>query len=318
MNNKKKCYTIFAGVNGAGKSTLYEDIKTDDFGERINPDEIAKELGDFNDPKIQIKSGRIAVERIKSCIDNEKSFNQETTLAGKSVINQVRKLKDKGYSINLFYVGLTSKELAVERVKYRVANGGHNIDEKIINERYDKSLQNLSDVLMFCDNVMIFDNSRESKVRLLKIEEGRIKKLSKTLPDWADEIINDYCDELINQRVISHKKWLQSEGKDGEQLVLESENLNGFKFFECDLRNSEIKNCDLSNCVFYADMSGATFQGNKIINTKWTGTIIDDIKTDNITKLSIKSFIDNDVNHNILAQNLKNKIKHVNNKNMER
>lgn len=39
---------IFAGVNGAGKTTLYKIISlSEDFGRRINTDEIVMEIGEI-------------------------------------------------------------------------------------------------------------------------------------------------------------------------------------------------------------------------------------------------------------------------------
>lgn len=53
---------IFAGVNGAGKTTLYKIISlSEDFGRRINTDEIVMEIGDWRNNQDQMRAGRIAL-----------------------------------------------------------------------------------------------------------------------------------------------------------------------------------------------------------------------------------------------------------------
>ena len=55
---------------------------------------------------------------------------------------------------------LQSIELAKERVKIRVSEGGHNIEPEIIERRYIKGIKNLFDIyLPIIDGALIFDNS---------------------------------------------------------------------------------------------------------------------------------------------------------------
>lgn len=156
---------IFAGVNGAGKSTLYwnEVEKGARLGQRINIDEIVSSFGDWRDSKDQARAARIALKLQKSYIENGESFNQETTLCGKGILRLFDRLKKQDFRIYLYYVGVDSVEIAKERVKMRVAKGGHDIDESLIERRYNVSLENLTQVLPFCDRVFLYDNSKELK-----------------------------------------------------------------------------------------------------------------------------------------------------------
>ena len=84
-------YTIFAGVNGAGKSTLYSTLlqENHDFGVRVNSDEIViSNGGDWRNQSDQAKAMKMAVKLIKDCMNKSVSFNQETTLTGRSMIIQ--------------------------------------------------------------------------------------------------------------------------------------------------------------------------------------------------------------------------------------
>ena len=65
--------------------------------------------------------------------------------------------------MRLYYVGLDSPELAIQRVKNRVNDGGHGIDEATIRNRYNASLENLKEAVLLCDSVAVYDNSREFK-----------------------------------------------------------------------------------------------------------------------------------------------------------
>ena len=124
-----KKYIIIAGVNGAGKSTLYETLDELKDMPRINTDEIVKVLGDWRDMSILITAGKVAVKLLNQYLTDGVTFNQETTLCGKSILRNIRKAKEMGYCIEMHYVGVDSVNIAKERVKSRVNKGGHGISE---------------------------------------------------------------------------------------------------------------------------------------------------------------------------------------------
>lgn len=86
-----KKYIVIAGVNGAGKSTLYQTLETIKQIDRINTDEIVRSFGNWKNADDVIKAGKIAVKKIEECFRNGISFNQETTLCGNSIINNITK-----------------------------------------------------------------------------------------------------------------------------------------------------------------------------------------------------------------------------------
>jgi len=123
-----KTFTLFAGVNGAGKSTFYSQLSDkNNFGIRINADEILKSQfksdGAWKSPDAQIAAGRTAVKMIRECVNGNNSFNQETTLTGRTIISNMEKAKANGFKINLFYVGLESAQKSIDRVAARVEEG---------------------------------------------------------------------------------------------------------------------------------------------------------------------------------------------------
>ena len=193
-----KYFYIFAGVNGSGKSTLYKtnflnkDIKN---SIRINTDEIVYSFGDWKSSIDQIKAGKIAIQLRNKCFLEEKSFNEETTLTGKTILKIINKAKDLGYKIHLYYIGIDNPEIVKERVKNRVARGGHGISPEIIEKRYYESLQNLEKLIYQCDSIEIYDNS-EKFIRIFYYENKQIYINNIEKVNWITEKLKSLINNL--------------------------------------------------------------------------------------------------------------------------
>lgn len=180
-------YTIFAGVNGAGKTSIYKSIYYNENKEekRINTDEMVARIGSWKDNNLQMKCAREAVKLIKYYIINGISFNQETTLSGKSIIKNIKFAKENGFYIVMNYIGVENPEVAKERVKIRVSKGGHGIPDKDIERRYYDSLKNLDAAIHICDEVNIYDNTEVLR-EVIYLKNGKtIWKDNKT-PNWLN------------------------------------------------------------------------------------------------------------------------------------
>lgn len=181
-------YIIFAGVNGAGKSTLYQTNPQLFDMPRINMDEIIREFGSWKNSQDIFAAGKIAVKKLKKFISEGVSFNQETTLCGKSIFRNIQMAKAAGYYIELYYVGVDSVEIAKRRVHLRVLAGGHGIPEQDIEKRYWESLQHLKDVLPLCDLAVLYDNT-EAFVKIADFENGICVRNTLKLPIWVKGIL---------------------------------------------------------------------------------------------------------------------------------
>lgn len=179
-----KRYVLIAGVNGAGKSTFYyaQQSKFDHMA-RVNMDEILRALGDWKDVKTNIEAGKEAVRQIREYFDEGKSFNQETTLCGHSILKNIETAKKLGYQVELYYIGVESADIAKERVRLRVEKGGHGIPDQQIEKRYLESLHNCREVLKGCDLAALYDNTEELH-RFAIYHKGRLAVLSHTVPGW--------------------------------------------------------------------------------------------------------------------------------------
>ncbi|OOM80298.1 hypothetical protein CLPUN_13370 [Clostridium puniceum] len=145
-------------------------------------------VGSWQDNNLQIKVGREAVKMINYYMKNDISFHQETTLAGKSIINNIKKAKEKGFFVVMNYIGLENSEIAKERVRFRVSKGGHGIPDEVIEKRYAESLLNLKDAINICDEVNIYDNTNEF-IQLINIKNGTLIWRDKIMPEWAKTIL---------------------------------------------------------------------------------------------------------------------------------
>lgn len=160
MDNKH--LYIIAGCNGAGKTTasftiLPEFLNCKEF---VNADEIAKGLSPFQPDKVSFEAGRIMLSRINDLLNENETFAFETTLSTKSYKNKILEANSKGYTVTLIFFWLQTIELAIERVKIRVSEGGHNIEKEIISRRYKRGINNLFEIyLSIIDRAYIFDNS---------------------------------------------------------------------------------------------------------------------------------------------------------------
>ncbi|MDU5803818.1 zeta toxin family protein [Fusobacterium pseudoperiodonticum] len=197
----KKVFYLFAGVNGAGKSTLYNseslnnDIKNTI---RINTDEIVREIGDWKNNSDQLKAAKMAINLRNECFLRGKSLNEETTLTGKTILKTIDRAKELGYELQLFYVGVSSTEIAKERIKNRVEKGGHHIENDIVEKRYYESLKNLKEIILKFDKVYLYDNSKKYK-NIFSFSNNKILFKDNKSISWAKEAIEIIENNIKNK-----------------------------------------------------------------------------------------------------------------------
>ena len=120
-------------------------------------------------------------------IKKDVTFTVETVMSHPSKLEFMRKAKEKGFRIYLYYVSTSSPEINVGRVAARVLKGGHNVPEEKIRSRYSKSLQQLHDAILLSDRAYIFDNSGSSHKWIAEYDgaTGQITYRVNEVPLWV-------------------------------------------------------------------------------------------------------------------------------------
>ncbi|MEQ1695031.1 MAG: AAA family ATPase [Hyphomicrobiaceae bacterium] len=138
---------IIAGPNGAGKTSFVNQFFPfeKEALEFVNADEIARSLSaaGLTRAAIDLRASREMLLRISNLVSSNAEFIFETTLASLAYAQKIPHWQAQGYTVHIIYLRLPNAEAAVERVRRRVAAGGHSIPEAVIRSRYAKSLDYL-------------------------------------------------------------------------------------------------------------------------------------------------------------------------------
>jgi predicted ABC-type ATPase len=136
---------IIAGPNGAGKTTFALEYlpRLAQCSRFVNADLIAAGLSPLAPERELLAASRLFLSEIDAAISKREDFAFETTLAGRSYLKLVRRLRAEGWRVELIYLALPSMEMSKLRVAERVAHGGHNIPTADIERRFARSLSNL-------------------------------------------------------------------------------------------------------------------------------------------------------------------------------
>lgn len=153
---------IIAGPNGAGKTTFarqflptYAQCKN-----FVNADLIAQGVAPFSPEAAAFRAGRLMLDEIAGFAKRRLDFGFETTLAGRAHLELIRGLQKQGYAAHFFFLWLPSAELAITRVKDRVAKGGHDVPNEVVRRRFDRSAVNFFRYYRhLADSWFLFDNS---------------------------------------------------------------------------------------------------------------------------------------------------------------
>lgn len=177
---------IIAGPNGAGKTTFAKEFLPNfvDCPEFVNADLIAGGLSPFSPKAAAVEAGRLMLRRIHQLASRRHAFGFETTLSGRGYLSLFRGLRAKGYRIHLFYLWLPNVQIAIQRVRERVRQGGHSVPEEDIRRRFNRGLKNLfAEYLNLMDTWTLSDNSGSLPRTVAYAKEGRIQTVDSNLFD---------------------------------------------------------------------------------------------------------------------------------------
>lgn len=187
---------IVAGPNGSGKTTTTLQLLRHEWGEHsiyINPDDIAqKQFGDWNSPEAALQAAKEATRLRYECLAKRCDFVFETVFSSDEKLAFVRKAKDAGYFIRIFFVCTSNPHINLSRIAKRYIDGGHDVPVRKVIDRYYKSLLNVGKAMPLADRVYVYDNSAEGCTPLLlfRTVDGKLcKQYKDPLPRWAALLI---------------------------------------------------------------------------------------------------------------------------------
>jgi predicted ABC-type ATPase len=195
---------VLAGTNGAGKSSIAGAMFLRAGVEFFNPDQATRLIRARNPGATEADANSAAWRQgkrlLERAIAERLSFAFETTLGGTTMTALLERGLASGIEVRVWYVGLSTPELHIARVRARVAKGGHDIPEARVRARYDSSRLNLIRLLPRLTELRLYDNSADADPGagaapeprlLLHMLGGKVVRcgpLAQT-PDWARPIV---------------------------------------------------------------------------------------------------------------------------------
>ncbi|MDO8603609.1 MAG: AAA family ATPase [Candidatus Omnitrophota bacterium] len=176
---------IFAGANGSGKTTFAKSIIEPGFI-FINADDIKK------DKKLSyIDAGKESLRLISKSIAENKDFSFETTMSGIGLSKRFESLKKEKYTVIIFYLFAYPIELLIERIRERVAKGGHMVANEDVIRRYYRSAYNFWNKYRFYASKwsIINNNQLESETIAVGIN-GSFNLINESEFDIFKEAVN--------------------------------------------------------------------------------------------------------------------------------
>ena len=195
---------VLAGVNGAGKSSIGGHLLQQAGLAWFNPDTFARELmatTGCGQTEANAAAWQDGLRRLDQALAQGRNHAFETTLGGNTIPARI-KAAARTHDVMVWYCSLSSPERHIDRVKARVAAGGHDIPKTKIRERYRTALQNLIALLTHPAHLQVYDNSVEAApgapipdpVLVAEMHAGKLTwptalKSLKGTPPWAKPLL---------------------------------------------------------------------------------------------------------------------------------
>ena len=193
---RKPVLIVIAGPNGSGKTSTTRLVVKHEWAEKcvyINPDEIAQsKFGDWNDANAVRQAVEYCEEWREQLLREHKDFIFETVLSSDGKVDFLKRAKEEGYFIRMFFICTESPTINAARIANRVMEGGHDVPIQKIISRYEKAIVNAVKVMRFADRVYFYDNSvdNQNAQLLFRTTDGHFTKRYKdTIPEWANKIL---------------------------------------------------------------------------------------------------------------------------------
>jgi predicted ABC-type ATPase len=116
-----------------------------------------------------------------------RSFSFETVMSHRSKVSFLAEAASWGYRTYLYFIATESPELNIRRVQSRVLEGGHDVPQEKVVERYRRCLELLPEAVAYATRAFVFDNSGREPVWLAEYHPDGSRTLQtpvEQLPGW--------------------------------------------------------------------------------------------------------------------------------------
>jgi predicted ABC-type ATPase len=186
--DRRPLVVAIAGPNGAGKTTFYHAHLAAAGLRFVNADVLAEGLA--SDP---YEAARLAGSLRQALIERGESFVFETVFsdpAGEKLAF-LEEAAQRGYQVVLCFIGLKTWRQSLERVAMRVSQGGHDVPDDKLKNRFPRTLANLRQALQRLPHVLVYDNSDlRTPYRLVAVfDHGKLEMSARLLTAWLRPLV---------------------------------------------------------------------------------------------------------------------------------
>jgi predicted ABC-type ATPase len=121
----------------------------------------------------------------RQALESGRSFTFETVMSARDKVELLKEAQTRGFRTYLYYIATEDPEINIQRVKNRVTDGGHDVPEKKIVERYHRSLNLLAEAIRHTDRAFMFDTSEDEPWYFAEITDGTLLDMKDIeIPNW--------------------------------------------------------------------------------------------------------------------------------------
>lgn len=190
---------MIAGPNGSGKSSILRHSRMVARLDRIvNPDNYARSIqGIPDETERYIMAMTQCAELRNQLLTDRISFGFETVASTQEKMDFVKRAISSGYEFEFLFMNAGSPEICIERIRQRVAMGGHDVPEEKVRSRYEKTMGYLPEYLQLADSAMVFDNSGDDAVLMAYKRGGAVIITEEGLQTrWVRTYLNQFIDRI--------------------------------------------------------------------------------------------------------------------------
>ena len=185
---------VLGGANGSGKTTWYQLAVRQ---RNINPDLpfinldliVSQELGEYT-PENLAKAEGIARDRMRDLLENKRDFMIESNLSKSSDYDWIDRMRKYGYDTNLFFLGTKNVEINKARVRERVLEGGHDVADPVIEQRYSMGLTYLKSKILDFTVASLIDVSESNAQKMAELNLGSVTFKHSNCPTWVQSCLD--------------------------------------------------------------------------------------------------------------------------------